>query len=370
MAHDLTNYVPETLKMGMMGLREECIMPSLVNTDYGSEVAAKGDNIDVPIPSAVPASNVTPGTPISSDFSPTKRTISLSNWKEAGFTLSDKQLKEVENGVLPMQAYEAIKSIGNAVNESILALHTSLYSTWGTSGTTPDAVEDVTNPRKLLNGQLAPKRDRRIVWNSDAEAKMLELSLFTAANQRGQATTLTEGQMGRVLGFDHYSDQAMDDISFDSNPPSLWDVNQADVAVGDTTVVLDGGTNDIKVGDVFTVAGDTQQYVATAALAAVAGTLSFFPAAKVAWANAAELTFFGDLAATSLAFHRDCFSLAVRPLETPSGLGVLAQTIVDPQSKLALRLEISRPHKQTVWSYDILWGTLCTRPEFGVRIAG
>jgi hypothetical protein len=370
MANTLTNYVPDILKMGMMALREECVMPRLINTDYSGEVVRKGSTIDVPIPSAVTANNVTPGTATSTDINPTTRAISLSNWKETGFVLSDKELKEVENGVLPMQASEAIKGLANAVNVSCYNLFTALYRATGTSGTTPDAVSDVTDARKALNQELAPKSDRRFIWTSEAEAKMLQLNLFVAANTRGNALAITEGQMGRVLGFDHYHDQAIDDIAFDSTPPSAWDVNQADVAIGDTTVTLDGGTNNIQVGDVFTVAGDTQQYVATAALAAAAGDLSFYPPAKVAWADAAELTFFGDQAEVNLAFHRDCFSLAVRPLETPSGLGVLAQTIVDPVSKLALRLEVSRPHKQTIWTYDILWGVACTRPEFGVRVSG
>lgn len=369
MANTLTNYVPDILKMGMLALRETCIMPQLVNTDYGNEVAAKGQTIDVPVPSAVAANDVTPGTPTGSDVSPTLRQIPLSNWKEAGFVLSDKELKEVENGSLPMQASEAIKVLANAVDSSVLALWSAVYNYTGASGTTPDAVADITDIRKKLNQSLAPPGDRRIVWTSDAEAKMLQLTHFTGADTRGNPTAITEGALGRVLGFDHFHDQNIDSLTFDSTPPSAWDCAALGV-VGATSIAVDGGTNDIQVGDIFTVAGDTQTYVATAALAAVSGTLNFSPPMKVAWADTAEISFLGDNAAINLGFHRDAFSLAVRPLETPSGMGVIAQTIVDPVSKLALRLEVAREHKQTRWSYDILWGVLATRPEFAVRALG
>jgi hypothetical protein len=73
----------------------------------------------------------------------------------------------------------------------------------------------------------------------------------------------------------------------------------------------------------------------------------------------------------NLLFHRDALALATRPFagSDPLGLGTF-RSAVDPVSGLALRLEVTRQHKRTRWSYDILFGVGAPRPEWGAIIAG
>ncbi|GAG81146.1 unnamed protein product, partial [marine sediment metagenome] len=54
----LTNIMPKILARGLMTLRERCIMPRLVNSDYGVEAAKKGTSIAVPTSVAVPTIDV------------------------------------------------------------------------------------------------------------------------------------------------------------------------------------------------------------------------------------------------------------------------------------------------------------------------
>lgn len=371
MSNDLSVAVPTILKYGLLALRQYAVMPRLVNTDYANEVAEKGDTIDVVIPSAVAAASVVPGTvPAGTGLSPAKEQIPLSNWQEAAFRMSDKELREIdEKGMLIGQSSEALKAVCNAVDASIIAKFKSFYSTVGTTAVTPSTTADIINCRKMLNKQLAPKGNRSLVIDGDAEANFLNLALFTSKADSDR-DTLISGELGERFGITVVHDQNIEGNAFTTGTQNGAYVCDGAQTIGLKTKVVKTGAGTMVEGDIFTVAGDTQQYVITTAYAGGAGSIAFYPAAKVAWADGAALTFKGSHAQVNMAFHRDALSLAVRPLVTPDGFGVVSASDVDPISGLVLRLEVERVHKQTVWSWDILWGVGATRREYGTRLLG
>ena len=309
--NDLSKVVDKLLAQGLLALRGTCVMPRLVNSDYSNLAAQQGASIDVPIPSAIKAQAVTPGATAqdTGDISPVSATIKLDRWMEAPFYLTDKDLMEANRGVIPLQASEAVKAIANDVNATLLGLGRKFYGMVGTPGTTPfSTVVDATNARKVLNRQLAPVNDRRIVLDPDAEAAALGLSGFADVSKSGDARPIIDGTIGRKYGFDWAMDQQV---------PSF-----------EASVMTEGA---------LTVNGANE-----------AG-------AQV----------------VSLAFHRDAIAFATRPLmDSANGLGNLTQSAVDPVSGLSLRLEVSREHKRTRFSYDILYGADVVRRELGCRIAG
>ena len=309
--NDLSKVVDKLLAQGLLALRGTCVMPRLVNSDYSNLAAQQGASIDVPIPSAIKAQAVTPGATSqdTGDISPVSATIKLDRWMEAPFYLTDKDLMEANRGVIPMQASEAVKAIANDVNATLLGLGRKFYGMVGTPGTTPfSTVVDATNARKVLNRQLAPVNDRRIVLDPDAEAAALGLSGFADVSKSGDARPIIDGTIGRKYGFDWAMDQQV---------PSF-----------EASVMTEGA---------LTVNGANE-----------AG-------AQV----------------VSLAFHRDAIAFATRPLmDSANGLGNLTQSAVDPVSGLSLRLEVSREHKRPRFSYDILYGADVVRRELGCRIAG
>ena len=309
--NDLSKVVDKLLAQGLLALRGTCVMPRLVNSDYSNLAAQQGASIDVPIPSAIKAQAVTPGATSqdTGDISPVSATIKLDRWMEAPFYLTDKDLMEANRGVIPMQASEAVKAIANDVNATLLGLGRKFYGMVGTPGTTPfSTVVDATNARKVLNRQLAPVNDRRIVLDPDAEAAALGLSGFADVSKSGDARPIIDGTIGRKYGFD-------------------WAMDQQ-VPTFEASVMTEGA---------LTVNGANE-----------AG-------AQV----------------VSLAFHRDAIAFSTRPLmDSANGLGNLTQSAVDPVSGLSLRLEVSREHKRTRFSYDILYGADVVRRELGCRIAG
>jgi hypothetical protein len=365
-----TNIIPQLLAQGLLAMRQNAILPRLVNRAYDDKAGEIGSSIDVPLPSAITAQAVSPGAtpPSTADIAPSKVTLSLDKWYEAPFYLTDKEMLEVMRGTIPMQASEAIKSLTNQVESDIFtSFKTNVYGYAGTAGTTPFATDLAawTAARTVMSKQLAPMGEKRVVLGPDAVGNALLLRAFQDNGFGGGAEALAAGQFARKLGAAWFEDQNVP--THNSNEASGWLVNQVGHAVGNTTVTIDTGTGNPTAGDIFTVAGDTQTYVVKSYAANV---ITYGPAAKTAFADNAALTFKADHV-LNIAFHPECIALATRPFAgmDPMGIGRYLSA-VDPVSGLALRLEVTREHKRTRFAYDILYGVGCPRPEFGVRIAG
>jgi hypothetical protein len=382
-ANSFTNIMPKILARGLMVLREQVSVVRLVNADLKSEAAQKGASIDVPIPSAVTATDVTPSAtqPALVDTTPTIVTVNLNNWKEARFHLTDKDLQEIDaqNNFLPMQSQEAIRSLANAINASVLAEYKGVYGYVGTAGTTPFATTAAaaTDARKVLNRQLAPRDNRRGVVDFDAEANALLLGPFADASQTMENGVKIEGEIGRKYGFDWFSDDQIPTHTLGAAGTALLDDTVAR-AVGIKTLHMDGFTTKPSVGDIFTIAGDTQTYTVTASTTLV-GTdsdVSFEPGLKVAIpaADGNEAVTFKATHVVNLAFHRDAFAVAMRPLESskPGGGENISSitSMTDPKTGISMRLELTRVHKAWVWSFDCLWGAKLVRAALATRIAG
>ena len=375
MANTLTEVIPSLLAQGLLALRENSIMPRLVNTDYSNLAAEKGDTINVPIPSAISVSEITAAfvAPNPGNSVPTSAAIELSEWYEAAFFLTDKDIANAMAGIIPMQASEAIKSLGNSIDSAIMGLYTQIYGFAGTVGTTPFSAStvDATTARKVLNKQLSPLDQRRFVLDPDAEANALDLRAFQDMSFSGTAAGIQEGQINRKLGFDWFMDQNAPTHTCGARD-TAYVVNGVN-ALASKALVVKTGADPATAGDQFTIAGDSQVYVVTTAYTGGAGTMVISPGLKVATSGNEAITFKGTLSteyAQNLAFHRDCFAFASRPL---MDIGVdpgKVQSAIDPVSGLTLRLEVSREFKRTRFSYDILYGLACVRPELGVRLWG
>ena len=382
--NSLTEVVPQLLAQGLMALRENAIMPRLVNRGFDRLAGDKGSTIDIPIPSAITAQPVTAANtpPSTASVSPTSVSLTMDQWVEAPFYLSDKELQEVMSGTIPMQASEAVKAIANNVDNYLLALYTGIYGYTGTAGTSPFSsatTSDATAVRKILNNQLAPLGDRRVVFDPDAEANALDLRAFQDGSYSGSFEALTEGNLNRKLGFDWFMNQNVTTHTAGTASVSGVTVTCIDAnVVGDTTVTLDVATSTatLVAGDIISFAGHDQTYAVSTAVTldetGVAVTITPGLTTAVDGSGAAVAVTVKESHVVNLAFHRDAIAFANRPLSENNAdqLGSVIQSAVDPVSGLVLRLEVSREHKRTRYSYDILYGAQLVRAQLAARLAG
>ena len=115
-------------------------------------------------------------------------------------------------------------------------------------------------------------------------------------------------------------------------------VNQADVAVGDTSVTISGGAA-LTVGDTFTVAGDTQVYIVKTDTSNT--VVAFSPAAKVAWANTAAITTnnFVELPITGGSMSESPDTVRSSQLRSDAQLADMKRTGVEPAAAFDFEMQ-------------------------------
>lgn len=381
MSNVLEALTPQILADILSVLRENSVMPRLVNNQYGTEAASQGSTISINDLDDMEAYDVVPGaypqSSVISDVKSIEKQLLLNNFKAVTFKLTDKEIKEIQSGTRPKALEKAVKALANKVDRDLLGLYREVYQSTGTPGTTPfgSSTIEAQNASRILTTGLADKSNRRIVLDEFAYANAIGLDVLQKVSYAGSDETLREGRITRALGFDWYEDQNV--LSHSRGAPATAAID-ANAVAGATSLVLDNGAGANLaslpvIGDVFTIAGDTQQYVVKSVSANTPTTnettVGISPALVANVTDGAAVTFVASHVA-NLAFHMDAFAFASRPmldLETP---GSLIQPLNDPVSGLSMRYEIQRGWKETVFSLDILYGVKAVRPELAVRVMG
>lgn len=373
--------------MALKALRKKTsVLKFCLRYDRDMQGTFHGDTVVIPLPAEFTDSMVTSITPSNtppapSNITPDFATVQLNNWKKVSYALTDREIDQLQMGTFTDQFDAAIDALARTIVTSVWANYTGIYNATGTAGTTPFASNTAVaqTARKLLNKGGVPMENRSMILNFDADANAIGLGVFQQYLQKGDTETLREGMIKRALGFDWAIDGYLPTftggtLSNGTSKAAL--INDAAVAVGDTTVPMDSGTltGTLVVGDIFTVAGDTQQYVVTANATASSNAIAsvaFDPPAKVAWADNAVVTFLASHDVAGIAMHKQAFAFASKPLDDVmfEGGSQLRQ-IPDPESGLTVCLEISRQYKQTVAEFSCLWGSTLARPECAVRLLG
>ena len=375
----LGSVLPLIFAGGLKALRRNAVMPSLVNSDWGTDVKQKGDTIRVPLPSSISVTDVVPAAiaPDSGNIAPAVALIPLSYWKEAAFTLTEKELAQIVTGIVPIQVSAAVEAISGFINATLLGLYTNVYGYVGTAGTTPFAtdVTAATQARKVLGIQLAPTNNRRLVIDPAAEANALALPAFYGALNTGTTDVIKEGYIGRKFGMDWHMDQQVLTQVAGAFTGTVT-ANGAQAAGSTSVSIATAAASSFapNVGDIISFSGDAQTYVVSAGAAlgaSGAGPFVIAPAKVVALVGGEVVTMRASHL-VNMAFHRDAFAFASRPLMSEDLTANADEefSVPDPVSGVTMRLTYRKEYHRTRLAFDVLFGVGCIRPQLACRIAG
>ena len=373
-------------------LRQNSIMPKLVMNDSNMMGIGYGESITINDLDPLSTRPVTPGAtfPTSgfNSLTSSAKTVTLNQWHEAAYPITDKEIFDVQAGIWPKALDAAVKALANKIDTDIItAMYQGAYQTVGTAGTTPfqSSFQAAQQANRILSTANAPKDDRYFVVDEFASSNIIGLPEVVSAERFGSDQVAVDGTFDGVkhVGFMWNEDQ---NILTHTPGVQAGDTVAIDASgsVGGTTIIIDNGagaapTHLPVVGDKFTIAGSTQQYtvlaVAAATPTATEATLTIQPALDQSIADGDLVTFETTAFVANLFFHKSSFGFASRPLADNGirnalagaaggqrGDTLAAQTLEDPVSGLVFRLEIISLYKQVAVSVDALYGYELIRP--------
>lgn len=383
MASVYTAVLQQFMAQFLLKARAQALATRVVNTTFDKAPAERGDTINVTYPTNYVAKAVTPGAaPVEGDSAaPSKVPMVLEEHWDVSTNITDKQLGEIQQGVFGSEQDAMVVALVEKVNASIYNEAIRFYNVAGAAGTNPFATNEdpLLAAIQLLDESRCPASGRVGVLTPAAKAKALKIDNITRYDARGEGAAKITGVLGNAYGVDLMMDQLVHTHTSTALTAGNATVNGAHaVGAGSTdggrtgTVSIAKATNAAPLvkGDVITFAGDTQSYVVLANVTLAVGntTVQIAPALTTAKAGSELMT----LVATHKAMpvmHRDAISFASRPLRALSGIGFI-ESLTDPQTGLAITVELQRQHYQSKLAVSCLWGVKSFRPEFGVRLLG
>lgn len=362
----------------LIRLRNMLVMKALIHTDYSSTFQKQGDIIRVKKPATYVADEFG-GTINLQTISEDSVQVQLNHIADVSIAITSKEKALNIEDFGDQYLNPAMEAIAQKVDYDIMSeVYKEVPFFVGVSGTTPSALDDFANARKILNINRVPQAMRRAVWDPNADAKFTVIPSIVNAEKSGSTLALREGSIGRIQGLDNYMSQNVcTHIAGTFSAVAAPKINTLAV-VGSTTLVLKGGagTETIKKGDVFyvTTAGKNYYYSAAADATADTGVVSVTTFQKVQAAHAVDnVIVFPDKTAgghvSNLAFHRNAFAFVQRPLEAPAG-GASGYTVNFEGLSLRVVQGYNISTKVETLSMDILYGVKAIYPQLATRVLG
>lgn len=362
----------------LIRLRNFLVMRALVYTDYSNTFQKQGDTIRVKKP-AVYVADEFGGSINLQAITEDSVNITLDHIADVSVNWTSKE-KALNIDQFNQQVLDpAMEAIAQKIDEDIYKdCYKSVANYIGTSGTTPDGLDDFANAALMLNLNKVPLANRVAVWDPTAHSKFSILPAIVSAEKSGSTQALREGSIGRIQGMDNYMTQNVQThVAGTFSAVSDPKVNTLSV-VDSNTIVLKGGagTETIKKGDIFyiTTGGKNYYYAAASDTAAVAGVVTITTVDKVKAAHIVDsVVVFPDKTAgghvANLAFIRNAFAFVSRPLEVPMG-GATGYSASFEGISLRVTAGYDMTTKTEILSIDTLYGVKAVYPQVACRILG
>ena len=376
MANTLTNLIPDVYAALDVVSRELVGAIPGVTRDASADGVALNQTLRVPTTSANSAvGDVAPAMafPAAADQTITNSPFTISKSRFAPFSWTGEEQYGMDKGagflsLKQGQIAQAFRAIVNEMENDVCdALAAGASRAYGTAGTTPFAsnLADSAQVRKILDDNGAPASGRSLVINTSAGASLRTLSQLTRANEAGTAMTLRDGELLNLHGFSVRESAQINGATAGTGASYL--LNGA-LAIGATTVTVDGGSGTILAGDIVTIGNN--KYVAATALAAGSFTVALPGIVEVVADNTAITV--NATSSRNLAFSSNALLLGTRiPIMPAEGdLAIDNEIITDPRTGISFDLRVYPGVGMNVYRIQAAWGFKVIKPQHVALLLG
>lgn len=373
--NDLGNY-NETFfaQEALIQLEKVLGMAGRIHRGYQPDPQTQGDTIQIRKPSTFVAQDA-PST--AQNIETEKTSVVLDKWKEVKFELTDKELSLTSDRIISDHIRPAAVALADQIDQDLASLYRSVpwYSTLSATPT----LKDIAKLRKVMFENKVPLTSGNLHYMIDGGTELEYLSALAASGMQPnqQDSSLREGSMGRLFGFDTWANQNTPIHTGSGIADGVGAANGVQ-AKGASTLSLTGLSlsTTIKAGAIVVITGSAQQHVVTADTATdgagAVAALPIYPKLPAAVAGATVVTIIDPAGAKAqtLAFHSHFACLATAPLsDLSSQLGAKVATISDPITNLSLRSRIfyEGNNSKVFVALDVLYGFKILNGNLAVR---
>lgn len=381
MANVLTDLAADIYKAAdIVGRELTGFIPSVTVNGSESERAAFGDPV---------RSHFTREPTLNTSYSPSmtipegddqtvdNKTLTINKVANVQIPWTGEDIKHVNNGsgfdtIYGDQISQAMRKIVNKIEADVgTELYQNASRSVGTPGTTPFAsnFDLIADLRKILVDNGMPTDGAStLVIDTAAGAKLRNLAQLQKANESASDVLLRQGTLLDLQGL--MIKESAGVASHTAGTGTSYLVNDASLAIGDTTIAADTGSGTIVAGDIVTFAGDDNEYVVASALSGGSFTIND-PGLKVAVADNAAITVKAARTA-NVGFHRNAIELVARAPEQPFGgdAAVDRMTVQDPFSGLVFEVAVYKGYGKTMFDITTLYGVKAWKDQFIASLAG
>jgi len=382
-------------KEALRQLENNLTQAKLCYRDWENKFAKDGDTLGIRKPVKFQATKARTRT--NSDIVESSTTLTVATQAHVSFLWDTKTMTDTIERISQRYIKPAMSALANVVDLDMFALYSDVSNQVGTPGTTPASFDVYADAMQKLDEEAVPGDSRYVVVNPKAKATTLK-GLDALYSEKIVNEVTTKGFIGSIANLDFHMAQNVK-------------VHTTGYFTTDSTPLVDGasqtgdtllsngwksGAATLKKGDIFTVAGvyavnpktgestgTLRTFTVTADITSTLAVIDIpiYPSivATGAYAtvdstpaNDAAITMIGVESTQypiNLAFHTDCFTLAVRPLEIPSSVAWGARESYDGLSVRVIKA-YDIAEDQEILRFDLLYGVLTQYPELGCRITG
>lgn len=375
MANSLTVLAPTLFSAAKQVAAEPFGVVGAINTTFDDKGVAKGDKVTVDVAPVRPATDFTPSNQTSTgdDSTGAKIDVQITKSRKVSWHLTGEQQRSLQNATINTDWVQQLVAQGmrtlrnEAEVDAAVAVKIGASRAYGTAGTAPFAsdLSALTNVRKILVDNGAPKADMQMVFDTNAGLNLRNLGVLQNAYQAGGDQERRTGEFLPQMGF-RLSESAGIGLHTIGTGTGYLVNNASGYAIGATAITVDTGSGTILPGDIVTFAGDSNKYVA-AGLSGTTLTLNA-PGLRKAAADNVAITV-GAAFTANLAFERNAVVGVLRPPIMPANPTIQQMLVSDDKGMTYLMLQIAQ-YGQLSWELHLAWGFQSINGEFSTIALG